>query len=136
MHDGVADGTTISSGGNVWVYGTANGTTDNGSLVVDGLASGTIVNSGGTESVLFGGIDVGAQISGGTQYDYGSTNGDTIYSGFQIVEAGGIASGTTISSGGKALERREVTAVVPLMCSRPHRLATNWSAHPVRGPAD
>jgi autotransporter passenger strand-loop-strand repeat protein len=96
---------TVSSGQTLNV---SSGQTSNGVTVLSGgtlnvLSGGTASNtldSGGSETVSAHGIDHGALIRGGTQYDYGSASGDTIYGGgFQIVESGGIASGTTINGG-------------------------------------
>ena len=64
-----------------------------------GTATGTTIFSGGTEIISSGGVDSGAQISGGTQLDYGLANGATVFTGSQVVEFGGTASGTTISGG-------------------------------------
>jgi autotransporter passenger strand-loop-strand repeat protein len=66
---------------------------------IGGIANGTVIKPGRLELINNGGTDVGGQISGGAQYDYGLTSGDTIYAGLQAVEAGGIASGTTIAGG-------------------------------------
>jgi autotransporter passenger strand-loop-strand repeat protein len=64
-------------------------------------AAGTTIVAGGSETVSAGGIDHGARISGGTQYDYGSASGDMIFGGgAQVVYAGGITSDITINSGG------------------------------------
>ena len=60
------------------------------------------VSSGGSVVVSAHGTDDGAQISGGRQLDYGLASGGTIFTGSQVVEAGGTASGTTVSSGGSA----------------------------------
>ena len=37
---------------------------------------------------------LGALISGGTQLDYGSATGGTIFTGSQVIEIGGVGSGT------------------------------------------
>ena len=95
---GTASGTTIL-GGTQLVFGLASGTTiyAGGTEIVNeydispsATAIGTTIHTGGLEIVNAGGTDLGASISGGTQYDYGSASGDTIYGGFQVVEAGGI----------------------------------------------
>ena len=56
--------------------------------------------SGGSEIVVSGGTDIGAWISGGTQFDYGFASGVTIFAGSQVVESGGVASTTTVIGGG------------------------------------
>ena len=53
------------------------------------LADPTTIYSGGSEIVSAGGTDDGAQISGGTQLDYGLASGATIVSGVEVIEAGG-----------------------------------------------
>jgi antigen 43 len=63
------------------------------------VASATEIESGGIESIAAGGTDAGAQISGGTQLDFGLASGATIIAGSQVVEAGGSASGTIVSGG-------------------------------------
>ena len=125
LSGGADVGATVSSGGReiVLAGGTASNTTvlKGGAEIVSsgGTASGTAVLSGGTLDVLSGGLadaatifsggseivsahgtDDGAQISGGKQLDYGSASSATVFSGSQIVEAGGIASDTTVSGGG------------------------------------
>ena len=105
---GVTSNTSVGPFGKIDVFGTAIGTTLSGAnsgvsqLVVEsgGVASSTAISANATEQVNAGGFDNSARISGGTQYDYGSASGDTIYGGgFQIVESGGTAIGTTISGG-------------------------------------
>jgi len=59
-----------------------------------------IIYSGGSETISAGGTDGGAQISGGTQFDYGTATGVTVFTGSQVVESGGTASDTTVSNGG------------------------------------
>jgi autotransporter passenger strand-loop-strand repeat protein len=76
--------TTISSGG---------------CQVVESIGKTSVNGPSGLENVNVGGIDEGAQISGGTQFDYGSASGVTIFTGSQVVEAIGTASGTIISGG-------------------------------------
>ncbi len=56
--------------------------------------------SGGSEVVSAHGTDDGAQISGGKQLVYGSASGATVFTGSQVVELGGTANNTTVSSGG------------------------------------
>jgi autotransporter passenger strand-loop-strand repeat protein len=65
-----------------------------------GFADPTVIYSGGTETISSGGSDDGAQISGGIQFDYGFASGVTVFTGSQVVESGGTASDTTVSSGG------------------------------------
>jgi autotransporter passenger strand-loop-strand repeat protein len=84
---GTAFATTISSGGEQIVFSA-------------GSASGTIVSSGGTEIVSGGSTDLGAKISGGVQLDYGYASGATVFTGSQVVETGGTASGTGVIGGG------------------------------------
>jgi len=55
---------------------------------------------GGSEIIASTGIDSGAQISGGEQDLFGLASGVTVFTGSQVVESGGIASNTTVSSGG------------------------------------
>ncbi len=109
LNSGTATNTTILSGGEQLIgrlaSGTATSTTisSGGTQVVGyftgGTASSTTILSGGTEIISSGSIDSGAQISGGTQLDYGLANGATVFTGSQVVESGGTASGTTISGG-------------------------------------
>jgi autotransporter passenger strand-loop-strand repeat protein len=103
---GSAMGTTVSSGGlqEVFSGGSASGTTvgKGGRVVVlsGGAASGTTVYLGGSETISRGAVDNGALISGGTQYDYGSTFDDTVLGGAEVVEGGATATSTTIDGGG------------------------------------
>jgi autotransporter passenger strand-loop-strand repeat protein len=72
-----------------------------GSLVVasGGFADPTIIYNGASETISAGGTDNGALICG-TQLDYGFASGVTIFTGSQVVEGGGTASGTSIHAGG------------------------------------
>jgi autotransporter passenger strand-loop-strand repeat protein/probable HAF family extracellular repeat protein len=83
-------------------FGVTNGATVlGGSQVIEsgGTASNTIL-SGGSEVVSAHGTDVGAQILGGTQFVYGLANGAAISSGgSQLVESGGSTSGAKIAGG-------------------------------------
>jgi fibronectin-binding autotransporter adhesin len=103
---GTAVGATVDSGGTEFVSsgGSTIDTTvsGGGSLVVSsgGFADPTIIYVGGSETVGAGGTDLGAQISGGTQFDYGFASGVTIFTGSQVIEAGGIASGTVVTANG------------------------------------
>src|SRR5580700_5079657 len=92
--------TTVSSGQNLYVSsgqtssgvvlyvlsgGTASGTTVSSGGALDVLSGGfadpTTIFGGGSEVVSAGGEDVGALISGGTQYDYGTATSTTINAG-------------------------------------------------------
>jgi hypothetical protein len=91
-------------GGTLEVNGSVTDTTvDSGgtlTILPGGSADPTTVEAGGTETISAGGSDDGAQISGGTQYDYGSASNATVFSGgLQVVESGGVASDTTINGG-------------------------------------
>ncbi len=85
----------------------------NGSQVVElgATASGTIL-SGGSEIVSAGAIDDEAQISGGTQFDYGTVSDATIFTGSQVVEATTSASGTILSGGAQLVYGLASSAVV------------------------
>ena len=110
---GVASGTTINSGGGQYVgafggSGVAIDTTISSGGVQgvgddvggSGTAIGTTILLGGSEIIASTGIDSGAQISGGEQDLFGLASGVTVFTGSQVVESGGIASNTTVSSGG------------------------------------
>ena len=84
---GTASGATVSSGGTL-------------DVLSGGLADPTTIYSGGREIVSAHGTDDGAQISGGKQLVYGSASGATVFTGTQVVESGGTANNTTVSSGG------------------------------------
>jgi autotransporter passenger strand-loop-strand repeat protein/T5SS/PEP-CTERM-associated repeat protein len=95
LPDGTAISTTVRSGGTESVYsgGSAIGTTVSSEsteyVSSGGTASFTTVNSGGTE------------ISGGTEFLYGTDTGTTVNSGgAEFVFSGGTASSTTVRSGG------------------------------------
>jgi autotransporter passenger strand-loop-strand repeat protein len=136
LSGGVDSGATVSSGGKEIVFagGTASNTTvlkggvevvsaggsasdtmvsNGGTLDVlsGGFADPTTIHSGGTEIVSAHGTDDSANISGGRQLVYGTASGATIFSGSQIVEAGGTASSTTVSSGGTEIVLSGGTAV-------------------------
>lgn len=100
-------GTFIGSAGgsqNVFSGGLASGATLDGvasqNVMSGATAIDTTTSAGDEETVYAGGIDVGAQVSGGEQDVFGSASGATVFSGSQVVEAGGVAEGTTINSGG------------------------------------
>lgn len=84
-----AKATTINSGGEVIVEGSATDTTinENGLLHVSsgGSVTGTIVNNGGRESILSGGSATSTSLNSG---------------GFQAISGGGVATSTLVNSGG------------------------------------
>jgi autotransporter passenger strand-loop-strand repeat protein len=102
---GTAIGTTVSGGGIEGVYGIASGTVIDSGGTQNVYSGGTVSNatfSGGTQNVLSGAIVNGAVIGSGTQnVSSGGTASTTVLDGGaqQIVSSGGIAVGTTISSG-------------------------------------
>ena len=98
---GTATSTTVASGGTLAVLG--------------GLAKPVTIASGGVDIVSPDGRDFGALISGGTQLVYGLAGGATIFTGEQMIELGGIASRTVVSSGGTLDVLSGGTAVVPLL---------------------
>ena len=64
-------------------------------------ASGTIVNSGGLQVVESAGIANNTTVSsGGTQFVYGIASGTAILAGSQVIEGGGTAISTVVSSAG------------------------------------
>jgi autotransporter passenger strand-loop-strand repeat protein/autotransporter-associated beta strand protein len=86
----------VQSGGSVIdaeVYGDLN-------ILSGGTADPTTIYSGGVEVISGGGTDSGAVIAGGQQDVYGSAISAAIYFGSQVVEAGGVATYTTVWSGG------------------------------------
>jgi autotransporter passenger strand-loop-strand repeat protein len=87
---------------NVLAGGTVVDTTVQGLLNVaaGGIDDPTTIDSGGTEIVHRGGSDLGALISGGEQEVFGYASSATVFAGAQIVESGGSATDTTVSSGG------------------------------------
>ena len=87
---GSASDMTVSNGGTLYVMS-------------GGFADPTTIHSGGSEIVSAHGTDDAAHISGGKQLVYGFANSATIFTGSQIVEAGGTASNTTVSSGGHGI---------------------------------
>jgi autotransporter passenger strand-loop-strand repeat protein len=101
---GNASGTKLNSGATLEVFGTVSGTVVSSGVtfVVEpgGVASATTIQSGGTETVSAGGTDRGASVSGGVQLDFGLASGVTVFTGSQVVESGGVASGTNVDSGG------------------------------------
>ncbi len=100
---GAADEFSSIGGGEQKVYGIATAdTVDSGAQVVElgGTASVTWLDNSGVEIVSSGGVDESTSIDGGEQDVYGTASGVTIWAGSQVVEAGGVASGTTVNSGG------------------------------------
>ena len=69
-------------------------------VLLGGTASATTVSNGAAELVDAGGFDGGAFIDGGEQDVSGFAGGAAVYAGSQVVESGGIASGSTVFSGG------------------------------------
>jgi autotransporter passenger strand-loop-strand repeat protein len=98
--------TTVRSGGTLEVLSgahvSATTVSNGGAFLVSsgGTADPTRLLSGGAEIIASGGVDSGAQVSGGEQDVFGSASGTTVFSGAQIVEAGGVASSTTVKNGG------------------------------------
>jgi autotransporter passenger strand-loop-strand repeat protein len=104
---GVATGDTIFAGSQVVSSGgTASSTIVSGGglfVLAGGVADPVVISSGGSETVSVGGTDDGALISGGTQFVYGLASGAAVFTGSQVVESGGTASGTTVGSGSKEI---------------------------------
>jgi autotransporter passenger strand-loop-strand repeat protein len=78
------------------------------------------VYSGGSEIIASGGVDLGALISGGTQLVFGYASGVTLFSGSQVVEAGGRYSAPTSAAGSAAAASASSSRVAPragLPCS-------------------
>jgi autotransporter passenger strand-loop-strand repeat protein len=90
--------TTVSSGGVFNVGGPASFAGSTSNLV--GTATATVIMGGGVETISSGSKDLGAEIRGGTQYDYSLASGVTVSGGAQVVDSGGTASNTKLSSGG------------------------------------
>ena len=100
-----------------------------------GSDSGTTIDSGGEQYVLNGGRDSGAQISGGTQFDFGSaTNAAVVASGSQIVESGGVATGTAILAGGVLEVNAGGTLAGSLLFCRQRRRSANRRRHQLEHP--
>ena len=97
---GTAVDTTVSSGGILTILSGA-------------LSDPAIISSGGIEVVSAGGTDLGALISGGEQGVFGYASGATVLTGSQVVESGGTASSTTVSSGGTLDVLSGGTAIAP-----------------------
>jgi autotransporter passenger strand-loop-strand repeat protein len=80
---GTDSGAAIGSGGTQADFGLASGASVSSggwqSVSSGGTASGALILIGGTEYVYGGGTDLGAQVSGGAQYDYGLASGVTIF---------------------------------------------------------
>jgi autotransporter passenger strand-loop-strand repeat protein len=98
--------TTVRSGGTLEVLSgahvSATTVSNSGTVLVSsgGTADPTRLLSGSTEIIASGGVDNDAQVSGGEQDVFGSASGTTVFSGSQVVEAGGIAIGTTVKNAG------------------------------------
>jgi len=56
------------------------------------MLSGIVLDPPDTELVAFGGTAIDTTIHGGIQDDAGAATGTTIYTGYQYVEPGGVAS--------------------------------------------
>jgi autotransporter passenger strand-loop-strand repeat protein len=91
-------GVTVSSN---TTYHVTSGQTDTGDIVLSGgtmyvdsggTASGAAIDGGGFAIVEAGGTDFGAQISGGEQDVFGLASGATVFTGSQVVKAGGTAN--------------------------------------------
>ena len=116
-----ASGTTVANGGTVNVLGVDTGATigDGGTETVasGGTASDTVIADPGLQIVDAGGTAIGAVVSGGEQDVFGTAistvveGGKGFFLGSQVVEAGGLASITTISSGGAQVVSAGGTAV-------------------------
>ncbi len=105
-NDATANGGTVSSGGtlNVSSGGTASGITvsDGGHQYVEsgGTANDTVLTDPGIQIVVSGGT-ASNTVDGGEQDVYGSAVSTTVINGgIEIVETGGFATGTTVSSTG------------------------------------
>ena len=105
-NDASASGGTVSSGGtlNVSSGGTASGITvsDGGHQYVEsgGTADDTVLTDPGIQIVVSGGT-ASNTVDGGEQDVYGSAVSTTVINGgLEIVETGGFATGTTVSSTG------------------------------------
>ena len=90
----VASALSISSGG---TFEIASGYVLSGYNAPDGVT--LELGSGGTEVVVSGATDFATQIVGGEQDVFGVANSAIVFAGSQVVETGGIASGTTLSGG-------------------------------------
>jgi len=90
---GLISGATVDSGGSIFLYG---------------LGSASLINSGGQELVQSGGVESYAMLNGGYLDLNGKTISATVNSGGLLyiepeapsVKPGGIASATTVNSGG------------------------------------
>ena len=127
---GTATNTTILSGGEQLIGFLGSGTAISTTISSGGTQGGrrprrrdgeyTTIFSGGTEIISSGSVDSSAQISGGTQLDYGIANGAMVFTGSQVVEFGGTASGTTIS-GGTEYCRLAARRLEPFLAAHPAR---------------
>ena len=119
---GVDSGTTVSIGADQIVFGSAVGAVLSGgsqdvhtvasstailsggeqSVAATGIAADSIIAGGGLEYIATSGIDSGATASsGGDQIVFGNALGTMLNGGTQEVHT--LASGTTVSSGGRQL---------------------------------
>src|SRR5205823_5146918 len=91
----------VEAGGQLDVYGSAFGTNNYGTTILESGAVGNIVQVySGIEIVSSGALDTNALIYA-EQDIRGSVVNATVYSGgSQLVSSGGTTSGTTVSSGG------------------------------------
>jgi autotransporter passenger strand-loop-strand repeat protein len=76
-------------------------------------ADPTVISGGASETVSSGGVDEGAQISGGIQFVFGSAQSATVYTGSQVAESGGSAITTTISGGSMVVVAGGIRPSVP-----------------------
>ncbi len=103
LSGGITSGITVAAYAEQDVYGTANGTviqSGGAQYIYDGVANGTVILDGGYQVDYAS--DVGTIISsGGTQEVWGATSNAIVSAGgLEILQAGSIASGTTVLSGG------------------------------------
>jgi autotransporter passenger strand-loop-strand repeat protein len=63
------------------------------------LADPTTILGHGIEIIHSGGVDSGALIKGGTQFDSGLANSGTLFAGSQVVQSGGTANAWIVSGG-------------------------------------
>ena len=76
---GQAVGTKVASGGTLLIFS-------------GGLADPTTILGHGIEIIHSGGVDSGALIKGGTQFDSGLASSATVFTGSQVVVSGGTAN--------------------------------------------
>lgn len=104
VETGASASNAVVSGGTLYDYGNASGTTINqggAQHVYFGNASGTTVNQGGAQHVFFGGSAADTTVqAGGYQDVWNGTVTDTILRGDQQVLSGGTSVRTVIENGG------------------------------------